>query len=252
MTDSNSLYGNTPTSTGNVSSANLTTLYSGQAITVNSNGNLVVPGTLTVNGCAILSDCSTFTLLPTSTTINFGAAATAMSIGASSSIINFVNDIQVSGNTIYRSGGSKWMEYSQTTNSLGQTARVTSFNATAPTGVIVSNVDIDSRVVYNTGVLTTSTTAADQILFAIDANANRSATFTIQVTSGSAYQTLEVAVLHDGTNTYINTYSDLRTGANLTSVNALFVSGSPNIVNLVVTPVNAVTSYIAATKVIIV
>jgi hypothetical protein len=231
------LYEATP-QTGTVSSTNLTSLYSN---TGNFTAGTVNSSVYSVNGGV-------------GVTVNPTTGNVVVSIGqdvATTANPTF-NNLTLNGNTIYRSGGNTWMNYSQTINSLGQNSRVTNFNVTAPTGVIVSNVDIDSRVVYNTGVLTTSTTTADQILFAIDADANRSLTASIQVTSGSVYQTLEVAVLHDGTNTYINTYSDLRTGANLTSVSALFVAGSPNRVNLVVTPVNAVTSYIATTKTIIV
>lgn len=70
--------------TGQVNDANFTTLYtSGQQ--VNPNANLVVDGTLTVNGCAILTNCTSFNLLPTTaTSINFGLEATALSIGSGS------------------------------------------------------------------------------------------------------------------------------------------------------------------------
>lgn len=229
------LYEATP-QTGTVSTTNLTSLYSN---TTSFTSGVVNSSVYSVNG-------------GTGVTVDPTTGNVVVSIGqdvATTANPTF-NDLTLNGNTIYRNGGSKWMEYSQSTNSLGQTARVTSFNATAATGIIVSNVDIDGRVVLNTSALTTSTTTADQILFAIDADTNRSSTFTIQVTSGTAYQTLEVSIIHDDANTYINTFSDLRTGANLTSVSALYVPGSPNRMNLVVTPVNAVTSYIATTKVI--
>ena len=98
MTSSSSLYGSTP-QTGNISSSNLTTLYSGNATPV-ANGNLVVPGTLTVNGCAILTNCSSFSLLPTNAeTILFGGQATSMSIGASSGVTTINNQLATANYT---------------------------------------------------------------------------------------------------------------------------------------------------------
>lgn len=92
MTSSSSLYGST-TTTGTVASDNYTTLYSTGTGTV-ANNNLVVPGTLTVNGCAILTNCTTFNLLPTTaTTINFGNAATILNIGASTGITTINNQL---------------------------------------------------------------------------------------------------------------------------------------------------------------
>jgi len=92
MTSSSSLYGSTPQS-GNISSTNLTTLYSGNNAPV-ANGNLVVPGTLTVNGCAILTNCSAFSLLPTNAeSILFGGAATSMSIGSGTGITTINNQL---------------------------------------------------------------------------------------------------------------------------------------------------------------
>jgi hypothetical protein len=100
MTSSSSLYGNTPSSPGNVSSSNLTTLYSGNAVTVPSNGNLVVPGTLTVNGCAILTDCTTFNLLPfTATTVNAFGSATTVSIGDSTGTTTINNQLATANYT---------------------------------------------------------------------------------------------------------------------------------------------------------
>jgi len=90
MTSSSSLYGST--STQNSSSTNSTSLY-GEAGTPipDSSGNVIVRGTLTVNGCAILTNCSSFSFLPlNATTIDIGASATSISIGSGSgtTIIN--------------------------------------------------------------------------------------------------------------------------------------------------------------------
>lgn len=98
MTSSSSLYGSTP-QTGNINSSNLTTLYSGNQSVV-PNGNLVVPGTLTVNGCAILTNCNAFSLLPTNAeSIFFGGAATTMSIGAGTGVTTINNQLATANYT---------------------------------------------------------------------------------------------------------------------------------------------------------
>jgi len=98
MTSSSSLYGSTP-QTGNISSTNLTTLYSGNQSVV-PNGNLVIPGTLTVNGCAILTNCNSFSLLPTNAeSILFGGAATTMSIGSGSGVTTIQNQLATANYT---------------------------------------------------------------------------------------------------------------------------------------------------------
>lgn len=98
MTSSSSLYGSTPQS-GNVSSSNFTTLYSGGAGPAPT-GNLVVPGTLTVNGCAILTNCSSFSLLPTTAeSILFGGASTAMTIGSGTGVTTINNQLATANYT---------------------------------------------------------------------------------------------------------------------------------------------------------
>lgn len=98
MTSSSSLYGQTQT-TGSVSSSNMTTLYSGGNAPA-PNGNLVIPGTLTVNGCAILTNCSSFSLLPTNAeSILFGGAATSLLIGSGSGTTTIQNQLATANYT---------------------------------------------------------------------------------------------------------------------------------------------------------
>jgi len=100
MADNSSLYGSTPPS-GTVSSSNYTTLYSGNNNYVPSGDNVIISGTLTVNGCAILTDCSAFSLLPANaTTINFGNSATAISIGGDTGVTTIQNQLST-GNYLF-------------------------------------------------------------------------------------------------------------------------------------------------------
>lgn len=90
------------------------------------------------------------------------------------------------------------------------------------------------------GPFTTSTTAANQVASTISSTTYRSVKYQYQITSGTAYQAVEIMIIHDGTTAYLNTYSDLRTGANLSTFNADISGGN---IRLLVTPTNAVTTY---------
>jgi hypothetical protein len=100
MANNTSIYGSTPP-TGTVSSSNYTTLYSGGNNFVPSGDNVIISGTLTVNGCSILTDCSSFNLLPfNATTIDFGNSATAISIGGSTGVTTIQNQL-ATGNYLF-------------------------------------------------------------------------------------------------------------------------------------------------------
>ena len=82
MANNSSLYGSGGSNAG-VSSSNFTTLYSGGGGQVPGGDNVIITGTLTVNGCSILTDCSAFNLLPfNAETLNIGLESTALSLGA--------------------------------------------------------------------------------------------------------------------------------------------------------------------------
>jgi len=106
--------------------------------------------------------------------------------------------------------------------------------------VTFGSVNIDSRASLDTATLTTSATTADQVLDSFAAATYRTAKYLISVTSGSAYECVELLVVHDGATAYQTTYAELRTGADLASF-TVDVSGGN--VRLLTTPVNAVTVY---------
>ena len=100
MTSSSSLYGTVTQQ--NVSSANSTGLYGDAGTPIpDSSGNVIVRGTLTVNGCAILTNCSSFSFLPlNATSIGIGASATTIGIGANTGTTTVNNDLDVTGDLI--------------------------------------------------------------------------------------------------------------------------------------------------------
>jgi hypothetical protein len=372
MTSSSSLYGSTPQS-GNVNSSNFTTLYSSGNAPV-ANGNLVVQGTLTVNGCAILTNCSSFSLLPTTAeTILFGGASTAMLIGSGSGTTTINNQLATANYTfpvadgvagqVLVTDGSGTLSFAAVTT-VGKTYNIDASTVTgganlnltsdipttdtvkfaSGTGITVSRTDANTITITNTdpgstgvtsitgtanqiiassptgavtlstpqdiattsnptfagatlgsitvgittnntitttsgdltltaaggdvdvtgnlnstgvvtgdsfiaggivafdasGPFTTSTTTANQVASTVSATGYRSLKYMYQITSGSAYQVVEIMIIHDGTTAYLNTYGDVRTGANLSTFDADISGG---FIRLLVTPTNAVTTY---------
>lgn len=88
--------------------------------------------------------------------------------------------------------------------------------------------------------LTTSSTSSNQIFHTLDSTTYRSAKYLIQLKSGSAYQVEELLIIHDGTSAYITEYAVTRSGLNLSTFDADVSGGN---LRLLVTPLNAVTTY---------
>ena len=99
MTSSSSLYGTT--STQNSSSSNSTSLYGDAGTPIpDSSGNVIIRGTLTVNGCAILTNCTSFSFLPlNATSIGIGASATTIDIGSGSGTTTINNQLATANYT---------------------------------------------------------------------------------------------------------------------------------------------------------
>jgi len=151
-------------------------------------------------------------------------------------------NIYIDGNTIYNSYNEKWIEYTQYTDFQGGTSRKANFQATNNIGVGASFLFIDNRTEINTTGLTTSTTAADQVLAVFDTASADAVKSLIRVKSGTEVQCIEVLMVQNGTDISLNTYGDVRTGANLTTVSSGY-NGSTGFWELRVSPVNAVTAY---------
>ena len=150
-------------------------------------------------------------------------------------------DIKVGGDTIYNSFNEKLIDYTQFASIYG-TSRQANFQATNNIGVRASFFAIDGNVEFNTNSLTTSATTPDQVLSFWDQTTVEAIKSTIRVMSGGAVQCIEVLMVQDGTNISLNTYGDVRTAGNLTTVSSGF-NAITGYWELRVTPVNAVTSY---------
>jgi hypothetical protein len=88
--------------------------------------------------------------------------------------------------------------------------------------------------------LTTSTTAANQVVDSFSAAVFRTAKYLASISSASSYQAVEILVTHDGTTAVQAIYGDLPTASNLA---AFTVDINAGLVRLLTTPVNAVTAY---------
>jgi hypothetical protein len=113
--------------------------------------------------------------------------------------------------------------------------------------VSVSGVAIDGLGTIDTATLTTSATTASQVLDTNSSTLARTVKYLVQVTSGTSYQSIEMMVLHDGTTANLVQYANMSTGVDLATFDADVSGGN---VRLLVTPVNAVTTFKAIKAVV--
>jgi hypothetical protein len=105
---------------------------------------------------------------------------------------------------------------------------------------------INTNAVYESTAVTTA--AATQFtLDSFSTTAYRSAKYLVQISSGSAYELLELALIHDGTTVYLSQYGNIKTGATLAVFDASISTGT---LSLLATPNNAVTTFKTAITVI--
>ena len=91
----------------------------------------------------------------------------------------------------------------------------------------------------STASLSTSTTAALQVVDTFAAGAYRTAKYMVQASSGTAYQVVEVLIVHNGTSVFMTEYGSVTTDTNLVTLDGDISAGN---VRLLVTPSNATTT----------
>ena len=105
---------------------------------------------------------------------------------------------------------------------------------------------INTNAVYESTAVTTA--AATQFtLDSFSTTTYRSAKYLVQISSGSAYELLEMTLIHDGTTVYLSQYGNIKTGATLAVFDASISTGT---LSLLATPNNAVTTFKTAITVI--
>ena len=108
------------------------------------------------------------------------------------------------------------------------------------TGDVNAGIVTSSTVVLTNGLITTvssTTTATDQTsIDSFSASTHRSAKYNVQITRGSEYQTTEISVVHDGSDSYGTEYATIKTGATLATFSTDISGGN---VRLLATPSSA-------------
>ena len=105
---------------------------------------------------------------------------------------------------------------------------------------------INTNAVYESYTSTTSTTSQ----FALDTfstSTYRSAKYLVQISSGSAYELIELSLIHDGTNVYLSQYGNIKSGSTLGVFDSTISTG---VLSLLATPNNAITTFRAVATLI--
>jgi hypothetical protein len=218
---------------------------SGTTVTIGLPDNVTVSGDLTVGGTLTYEDVTNIDSVGLITAksgvnvtggdIKVGSAVTISQDNIFTTGIvtatTFVGNItgNVTGNTSGSSGSCTGNAATATlaTNASGLTGYPSITVGTVTAASVILN---DGAVL--SGVSTTSSTSQTAInTFA--AATYRSAKYNIQVVRGSSYQTSEVLVIHDGSNSYGTEYAVIKTGNSLASFDTDINSGN---VRLLATP----------------
>lgn len=85
-----------------------------------------------------------------------------------------------------------------------------------------------------------STTVANQVIDSFSALLYRSAKYVIQCTHTSGYQTIEILIMHDGTDVYVTKYGLMYTNSKLADFTADISGGN---IELKTTPINSNTTF---------
>jgi hypothetical protein len=88
--------------------------------------------------------------------------------------------------------------------------------------------------------LTTSATTADQVALSVSSSVFRTLKITVQVNSSTNIHSQEILLTHDGTDVFMTEYAAVYSNSILTTFNGDINSGN---IRLLVTPINAVSTY---------
>ena len=118
------------------------------------------------------------------------------------------------------------------------TASNLSFNPQS--GVLTASEFSVTQGTNGSAALITTTTATNQVVDSVSASVYRTVKYVLQVSSGSAYQTSEILMIHDDTTAYLTEYASIKTTtATLATFDATLSGGN---FQLLVSPTNAITT----------
>jgi hypothetical protein len=176
--------------------------------TARVSSTLTVNGTVEANGGAITTDDTTFNLINgTATTVNFAGAATDIQIGAVTGTTNINHNLDVDGtSTLNNVVIEAELRHQAALDAARTLTRITTGTVTGNSPIIID---------------TFGTTVA------------RSVKYILTLAKGTEYQSMEIMIVHNGTTSYLNTYSDIATGANLGTLDTSITGGG---IELRITP----------------
>lgn len=108
------------------------------------------------------------------------------------------------------------------------------------TGVLTASEFSVTQGTNGSAALITTTTATNQVVDSVSASVYRTVKYVLQVSSGAAYQTSEILLIHDDSSAYLTEYATIKTTTTtLATFDATISSGN---LQLLVTPTNAITT----------
>jgi len=204
------------------------------------------PGTNTYVNELTLLDASGNTILPVSLTLEGSTSGTVkLSAPATAGTQSYVFPSGVPGVTgrfltTDTSGNLSWEAPGDVIGPASATDNaVARFNST--TGKLIQNsgvtIDDNNNIDLGIGSITQgsstniasfsgSNAAGNTTIDTFAAATYRSGKYAVTFTKGTDYQIVEIDVIHNGTTSYINTYSDMKTGSNLVTLATSISSGN--------------------------
>ena len=108
-----------------------------------------------------------------------------------------------------------------------------------------SSVGIRDLIALFSANLTTSANTTNQVLHSLPHAEFKTAKYVIQCVSGSDLQAQELLLIHNGTNVYMTEYSQVL-GPSNTPITTFDARISGSLLELLVSPVNSITTYVAS------
>ena len=123
---------------------------------------------------------------------------------------------------------------------------------TTNSGIIGSSITANNTLTINTNAVyesytSTTSTTSQFTLDTFSTSTYRSAKYLVQISSGSAYELIELSLIHDGTNVYLSQYGNIKSGSTLGVFDSTISTG---VLSLLATPNNAITTFRAVATLI--
>jgi hypothetical protein len=110
------------------------------------------------------------------------------------------------------------------------------FNGTANLDTIITETITLPSITLTGNTIVTSSASANQVLDSVSSSSFRTIKYLVQVTNSTDYQSSEILLVHNGTNSYITEYGLVTTNGVLANYDSNIIGGN---IQLLVSPTNA-------------